>query len=72
MILIHTLAAAIVCGALGTLGTAPAAAMPVDNLAIKVPGQVENVAWYCNWRGCWWVPARRHHHRWWRGNRHRW
>lgn len=71
MMLKHAIAAAVVCGALGSVGAAPASAMPVDNLAIKVPGQVEKAAVVCTRRGCFWVPSRRHH-RWWYHRHRRW
>jgi hypothetical protein len=51
--------AVLFCGAVGLAGSSPASAMPVDDLAAKVGGDVESVAWVCKRHRCWRVPGYR-------------
>jgi hypothetical protein len=48
------LSSALLCGA---LGAAPAAAMPVNNLAAAAPSNVENVRLVCGPYRCWYRPS---------------
>jgi hypothetical protein len=44
------------CGAVGFAANTPASGMPVDDLAAKVGGDIESVAWVCRRNHCWRVP----------------
>lgn len=57
MALKTAIAAAALCSA--AFLSAPASAMPIDNLAAATPAQVDQVRWVCGPVRCWWRPGPR-------------
>jgi hypothetical protein len=55
MTLKATIAAAVLCSA--TMLAMPASAMPINNLAGALSGNIENVRWVCGPYRCWWRPG---------------